>query len=316
MNRPRPVAVFLTVLLAALACNLPQAGDTPTLEIPSAAVSLNPLVASPTATATLLPTVPPLTAAMLKNGTYKIPQFGETVTLVNGAYDRATSNEDILHVALLDPIAFGDLNGDGAEDAAVLLSENSGGPGFLISAVVMLNQGGTPIQSASYFVGDRQQVNNLTIQNGRIIVDAVIHGVQDPMCCPTFPVTETLRLENGKLILIRFTSVVSGGQVREINITAPAPGAAVSGSLQVTGNVSISPFENTLAYVIYDAAGNKLSNEPVMVNSSGMGAPGTFSKAIDVSAIPAGTVIRLEISDLSAADGSILAMDSVECQVR
>jgi hypothetical protein len=310
MNRPRRIAAFLTVLSAALACNLPESGGTPTL-----AISINPLVASPTAMATPLPTVPPLTEAMLKNGTYKLPQFGETVTLVNGAYDRATSNEDILHVALLDPIAFGDLNGDGAGDAAVLLSENNGGSGFLVSVVVMLNQKGTPVQSASYFIGDRQQVNNLTIQNERIIVNAVIHGVQDPMCCPTFPVTETLRLENGKLILIRFTSIVPGGQVREINITAPAPGTAVSGQLQVTGNVSISPFENTLAYVIYAAAGNKLSNGPIPVSSDGMGTPGTFSAAIDISAIPSGTAIRLEISDLSAADGSILAMDSVDCQI-
>jgi hypothetical protein len=252
---------------------------------------------------------------MLRNGTYKLPQFGETVTLVNGAYDRAASNEDILHAALLSPIAFGDLNGDGAGDAAIFLSENGGGTGSFVSVIVMLNQGGVPVQSADRLVDDRPQVNNLAIHNGLILVDAVIHGVPDPMCCPNFPVTETLLLENSRLILTRFTSTSPGGPLRAINLTAPAPGVAISGSVQVAGNATVSPFENTLAYAIFDLGGNKLSNGSFIVTSDGMGLPGTFNVPIDVSAIPAGTVIRLEVSDLSAADGSLLAMDSVECQI-
>jgi hypothetical protein len=47
-----------------------------------------------------------------------------------------------------------------------------------------------------------------------------------------------------------------------------------------------------------------------------MGAPGTFDSVIDLSAIPAGTVIRIELQDLSMADGHMLAMDSVELVVK
>jgi hypothetical protein len=47
-----------------------------------------------------------------------------------------------------------------------------------------------------------------------------------------------------------------------------------------------------------------------------MGTPGTFDASIDISMVPAGTTIRLKITDLSAADGSILAMDSVELMVK
>ncbi|HEY5118799.1 MAG TPA: Gmad2 immunoglobulin-like domain-containing protein [Anaerolineales bacterium] len=306
-------------MIAALACNVPGGGSSPTNEIPPSqltqtASAATPAPVLPTATQAS-PTISPLTANMLKNGTYKLPQLGQTVTLVNGKFDRDTPDSDIVHAALLNPLAFGDLNGDGAEDAAVLLSESSGGTGDWISVVVVLNQGGAPVQSADRLIDDRAQINGMTIQTGRIAVDAVIHGVGDPLCCPNFPVKETLQLRNNQLILTHFTSTPSGGSLREILLTAPAQGAAVSGSMQVVGSVTVSPFENTLAYSIFDMGGNLLGSGPILVASAGMGTPGTFNSPIDVSAIPAGAVIRLEVSDLSAADGSILAMDSVECKV-
>jgi hypothetical protein len=304
MKRQRAFAAFLTVLFAAIACNLPGGTASPTSTVPP---SITPM---PTDTPVL-----PLTADMLKNGTYKLPQLGATVTLVNGKYDSPAADENVIHAALLDPIAFGDLNGDGAEDAAVLFSENSGGTGDFISVVVVLNQNGAPVQSADRLIDDRAMINGMTINNGRIVVDAVLHGPADPMCCPNFPAKETLQFRNNGLILAHFTST-SGGPLREILLTSPAAGATVSGSMPAAGSVTIAPFENTLNASIFDLGGNKLSSGPIMVTSGGMGGPGTFASAIDVSAIPAGTVIRLEVSDLSAADGSLLAMDSVECAVQ
>ncbi len=315
MPRTRLLAASLTAVLAAMACNLTGTGASPTPGLPPSGDTVLPPTASPTPTQ-IITTVPPLTADMLRNGTYKLPETGETVTLVNGAYDRATSNEDILHVALLEPVALGDLNGDGAGDGAIYLSENTGGTGFFVSVIVVLNQGGAPVQSADRFIDDRPQAVDLRIQGGRILADLVLHGVQDPMCCPNFPVKETLRLQNNRLILTHFTSTPPGGTLREITISAPLPDAAVSHPLPVAGTVTVSPFENTLGYAIFDLGGNKLAEGSIMVASGGMGEPGTFNSPIDISAIPAGTIIQLEVSDLSAADGSILAMDSVYVLVK
>ncbi len=261
-------------------------------------------------------TVPPLTADMLRNGTYALPESKETVTLTDGKYDRAESNDNILHVTLMDPIAFGDLNGDGVEDAAIVLSENMGGTGFFMSVVAILNSGGAPMQGPSRYLDDRAQLIGMVIVvGGRIVVDAVIHGPADPMCCPNFPVVESLRLIENQLILTRFISHTPGGDERAITITGPSEGASVSGSAQLAGTVTISPFENNLAYKIYGPARTVLAEGSFLVDSTGMGTPGTFNVTISLAGIPAGTSVRLEISDLSAADGSLLAMDSVGLQV-
>jgi hypothetical protein len=332
MRIRRGFTVIPAILLAAVACNFSPANvstlsqpENPTLSAQTAAAMQGKPLSTgtagpgitqgaanpPTASAAVsTPTVAALTGAMLRNWTYKLPLYKETVTLVDGKYDRAESNENLLHVAIVEPITFGDLNGDGAADAAVLLSENGGGTGFFVSVIVMLNQGGVPVQSASRLIDDRPQINGMTILGGRIAVDAVIHGVQDPMCCPDFPVVETMQLWHGGLSLVRFTSS-AGGQERAITIASPRPMTVVSGSVPVVGNVTISPFENTLGYEIYGAEGDKLGNGSIMVTSGGMGTAGTFTAYIDISAIPSGTDIQLELLDLSMADGSILAMDSV-----
>ena len=114
------------------------------------------------------------------------------------------------------------------------------------------------------------------------------------------------------LEMTHFVSKTSDGTERSINIESPASGTQVSGSVQVKGKMSIAPFENNLAYRIYDASGNELAAGPFMVNADTMGGPGTFDNVIDLSTIPAGLVVRLELQDLSMADGSTLAMDLVE----
>lgn len=80
--------------------------------------------------------------------------------------------------------------------------------------------------------------------------------------------------------------------------------------------MSIAPFENNLSYFIYDEAGNQIAAGPVAVTAPDLGAPGTFNETITLEGIPAGTTIYLELHDISAADGSWLAMDAVKLLVK
>jgi len=52
------------------------------------------------------------------------------------------------------------------------------------------------------------------------------------------------------------------------------------------------------------------------VNAAELGGPGTFNAIVELGNILSGSVVRVEIQDISAADGSLFAMDSVELVVK
>ena len=54
----------------------------------------------------------------------------------------------------------------------------------------------------------------------------------------------------------------------------------------------------------------------ISVSAADLGAPGTFDAVIPIGSALSGAIIRLEVQDISAADGSLLAMDSVELVVK
>jgi len=307
MHRLR-ILLISSLLIWTLACSL---------------ASIVPL--TPTPTAYIFPTntaivVPSLTVDQLKNAEYTIIGFDNASTLYrfkDGVFKRGTdvSSPDYADLRMLDFFPMGDLNQDGVDDAAVMIAENYGGTGVFVSVHVILNDTGQPRHAASYMIDDRPQINALEIRNGEIFLDAIVHGPSDAMCCPTFPVTRTFRLLGASLVLVNATSQTPGGLSRVITIEFPLDGQDVSGSLVIRGNVTIAPFENNLAMHVYNENGNELFVSPVMVDAPDLGAPGTFNVTLDLSAFPPGRIF-IEFSDLSAADGSVLALDSVMVVVR
>lgn len=282
-------------------------------------------VPTPTPTVFVFPTetavvVPPLTSEMIENMEYTLQDLNgnnRAYRLTDGAFHSGAdpASPDFVSVRLGEQIVFGDLNDDGAEDAAVTIAVNYGGTGVFVSVAAVLNENGRPRHAASWMIDDRPQVNDLKIQNGTVFVDAVIHGPNDPGCCPAQPVTQTYRLTASGLTLVRATSKTPGGLERVITIESPFDGSEVSGAVQIRGNVTIAPFENNLSYRIYNDQGNEIAAGPMMVSAPDLGAPGTFDATLDLSAFAPGPILLI-IADFSAADGSVLAMDSVRLIVR
>jgi hypothetical protein len=136
------------------------------------------------------------------------------------------------------------------------------------------------------------------------------------MASPSLPVQETFQWsESAGLNLMRFSTARGEGWWL-IEINAPASGSEASGAVQVQGSMPIAPFENNLRLRVYDLEGNVLQEGPFAVQAEDIGQPGTFDNTVDLSAIPAGTTVRLELSEISMKDGSTLAMDSVILKVR
>jgi hypothetical protein len=165
-------------------------------------------------------------------------------------------------------------------------------------------------------VDDRPQLTGLTIENGEIFLDAVIHGLDDPMCCPNLRTTRHYRFVDNQLDMTDYATFTPDNKPRTITIESPANGTEVFTSVPIKGKVAIAPFENNLVYRIYDVSGIELSAGSISVSATDPGAPGTFEALISLGSILSGTLIRIEVQDLSAGDSSLLAMDSVELVVK
>jgi hypothetical protein len=254
----------------------------------------------------------PVTEEAVMNSTYTIQDGKQTVQLTNGKYETG-QGADYVMATVVPPVAFGDLNGDGVADAAVVLAENFGGSGTFLSLVPVLatQEGASPQKGIS--LGDRVQVKSVSISGGTVSVSLLAQGPNDPMCCPSQAQTRTYEYMQGTgLVLLSVSSQTANGLNRTITIDTPAAGSNVSSPMPLSGSVTITPFENNLVVKLYDASGTQISASPLPVTAAEMGGPGTFSTSVDLAAasVPVG-MVRVEVVDTSSADGSILALAAV-----
>ena len=251
----------------------------------------------------------------LLNSELFAPFYGENVQLTDGEAVVEGEYGDS-RFFLLPQMAFGNLNDDGAEDAAVLLAENGGGTGTFVSLIVFLNEEGIKKQIGNRLIDDRPRIQSISIEDGRIVLDALIHNIGDAMATPTLQTHRSYQLFDEQLILTECSSSIQDGEERSITIDAPVDGQSVSGTVELKGTMPIAPFENNLRLAIYDSAGNLLSEAAFMVDAEDVGMPAVFNNSITLPEIPTGSLLRIELSDLSMADGSLIAMDSVSVEVK
>lgn len=140
--------------------------------------------------AALPPTLMTINTIALLDGVYQINN--QQVKLHAGQFDtKAEANgfsRDIYRLKFYRNSLWrrdGDLNGDGSHDAVVLLINDSGGSGTFTHLAVMLNFDGTPLNAATFFLGDRIIVHDLLIENAEVLVTLTTQGPSDSFCCPT-----------------------------------------------------------------------------------------------------------------------------------
>jgi hypothetical protein len=92
-------------------------------------------------------------------------------------------------------------------------------------------------------------------------------------------------------------------------IFSPKPGQGVNCPINVSGYVTVSPFEATLSGSVYDNQNHLIGQGPIHVNAE-MGKPGYFSGSIPCKSGGPG-LARVVIAELSPKDGSVIASASV-----
>lgn len=266
------------------------------------------------------PTTVPDYVERIRNAEY---QLGATdvlrvVQLNDGKFQEGTAGTaDYVSVNFTNFAASGDLNGDGVDEIAALVGENYGGSGTFVFLAIYTNTNGNLTFQTSTLVDDRPVLNALSIEDGEIFLDSVTRDADDPFCCPTLQTNRHYRLLiDNQLQRTDYTTFTPDGRPRTITIDTPVNGTEVHRSVQFRGSVEIAPFENNLTYRVYSTGDVELAVGSIMVSADQMGGPGTFDSFITLGNILSGAVIRVEIQDINAADGSLLAMDSVELVVK
>jgi heat shock protein HslJ len=112
----------------------------------------------------------------------------ESVTLKDGKWQGAAplpGSASRSRVELMETIiATGDLTGDPRDEVAVLLESTAGGSGSFLYLAVLVDEGRGLRNLATRLVGDRIQVRAMKVEAGRVLLDVVRAGPNDPRCCP------------------------------------------------------------------------------------------------------------------------------------
>ena len=105
---------------------------------------------------------PRLTLQQLRDGHYQLPLLGDEETPIRfrggqGSIRYGAGATERVEAGLVgDLVAFGDLDGDGVADAAVVAFVNTGGSGTFIHVLAVRDREGTPVQAGRQFLGDRR----------------------------------------------------------------------------------------------------------------------------------------------------------------
>jgi hypothetical protein len=140
-----------------------------------------------------------LTEGDIKNADFLPDGYmpGNPIRLKDGVFE--DSNPDGYYSMGIANIVMGDINGDGSKDAAVIYVWTGGGTGQFYNLAAVLNKDGKPVHVASKELGDRIIINSVTINSGQIVIDMIVQGPDEPLCCPTQKQIVKCKLEKNEL---------------------------------------------------------------------------------------------------------------------
>ena len=145
-------------------------------------------------------------ADAIYRGIYETP-----VRLVNGRFEGEPFAEGGMSrptVQLIGGVLeTGDLDGDGGEEAVVLLVENSGGTGSFVYLSALGRRAGEVVNLGTSLVGDRVQIRSLRVDGEEIELKVIQRGPDDAACCPSQKATRIWVLDGG---LVEASTDVTG----------------------------------------------------------------------------------------------------------
>jgi hypothetical protein len=134
---------------------------------------------------------------------------GESVRLHRGRGTyRENGDETFSYTVERVSVVYGDLTGDGRDEAALTIRYNGGGTGAFSKGFVFTLRRGRPVLLVSFEGGDRADggINEVRIRGGLLNVQRNeperINGVPAGLCCPMYWVTTRYRWDGARLLQV------------------------------------------------------------------------------------------------------------------
>ena len=115
------------------------------------------------------------------NSSYSVE--GKTIELANGKSELeiVPGSASKLDTSVFGVPVLGDLNGDGEQDAALMLVQSSGGSGTFYYVAAAVSQEDKTVGTNAILLGDRVAPQNIEIKNGQIIANYAEREPGQPM---------------------------------------------------------------------------------------------------------------------------------------
>lgn len=134
-----------------------------------------------------------------ENASYQIDR--DLVTLRNGVSETQIPNSSTIVITrIFGEHIYGDLNGDGVDDAGLILQYEPGGSGTFYYAASAINNNGNFQGTNAILLGDRIAPQNIQIRDGILIANYAERKTTDPMTTqPSIGVSKYMRFDGGVL---------------------------------------------------------------------------------------------------------------------
>jgi heat shock protein HslJ len=120
--------------------------------------------------------------------------------LTNGEYRAVAAPGSASHIVvkLTESIVFGKIRG---KDVAVaILVTAPGGSGTFYDVALLINGPEGWNNTGIAFLGDRVKIHTVGMEEDKIVIDMITHGLKDPLCCPTHRITRAFAIQDDQLI--------------------------------------------------------------------------------------------------------------------
>lgn len=168
---------------------------------------------------------PPLTDTLLNNTTYYYDDR-HGVVVKDGEYKEYRLDpgvgKHLICGIYVKKIVHGDLNADGNEDAGVLYTYSGGGSGQFKMLAAIINDRGRPKNVDAVCIDDRAIVEQFYYKNNSLVIQAIVHGKNDPGGGPTERKLIKFTLKNNKLMK-KITSLGKVNFDKERQLNNPNP---------------------------------------------------------------------------------------------